>query len=74
MPRHQFQHGDLTLSYLDTGGVGETLIALHSHWMEGQTFASLAAALAPEWRVVALDQRGHAIFRPCTDVHAGGLS
>jgi esterase len=57
--RHNFQHDGLNLSYLDTGGVDEALIALHSHWMEGQTFASLAAALAPEWRVVALDQRGH---------------
>jgi len=27
--------------------------------MEGLTFAPLAAALAPEWRVIALDQRGH---------------
>jgi pimeloyl-ACP methyl ester carboxylesterase len=27
--------------------------------MEAATFAPLAAALAPEWRVVALDQRGH---------------
>jgi pimeloyl-ACP methyl ester carboxylesterase len=27
--------------------------------MEGQTFAPLALALLPEWRVIALDQRGH---------------
>jgi pimeloyl-ACP methyl ester carboxylesterase len=27
--------------------------------MEGLTFAPLAAALAPGWRVIALDQRGH---------------
>ena len=27
--------------------------------MEGQTFASLATDLAPEWRVIAPDQRGH---------------
>jgi len=59
MQRHHFQHDGLNLSYLDTGGVDETLIALHSHWMEGQTFASLAEALAPGWRVIALDQRGH---------------
>ena len=59
MQRHNFQHDGLNLSYLDTGGVDETLVALHSHWMEGQTFASLAAALAPGWRVIALDQRGH---------------
>ena len=59
MQRHNFQHDGLNLSYLDTGGVDETLVALHSHWMEGQTFDSLAAALAPGWRVIALDQRGH---------------
>lgn len=35
------------------------MIALHAHWMEGTTFAPLAAALAPDWRVLALDQRGH---------------
>jgi esterase len=58
MQRHNFQHNGLNFSYLDSG-FGETLIALHSHWMEGQTFASLAAALAPGWRVIALDQRGH---------------
>ena len=27
--------------------------------MEATTFAPLAAALAPAWRVIALDQRGH---------------
>ena len=59
MHRNNFQHDGLNLSYLDTGEGGETLIALHSHWMEGQTFASLAAALAPAFRVIALDQRGH---------------
>jgi esterase len=35
------------------------VIALHAHWMEGTTFAPLAAAVAPDWRVLALDQRGH---------------
>src|SRR5450432_543886 len=59
MQRHNFQHHGLNLSYLDTGGGDGTLIALHSHRMEGQTFAPLAAALAPGWRVIALDQRGH---------------
>ncbi len=59
MRREYFLHGGLKLSYLDAGGAGEPLIALHSHWMEGATFAPLAAALAPEWRVIALDQRGH---------------
>lgn len=56
MTRHEF---GLTFSYLDSGGDERVLVALHAHWMEGLTFAPLAAALAPEWRVVALDQRGH---------------
>ncbi len=59
MQRHQFRSGDLTLSYLDAGGCGAPIIALHAHWMEGLTYAPLAAELAPDWRVIALDQRGH---------------
>jgi pimeloyl-ACP methyl ester carboxylesterase len=59
MQKHTFQHDKLTFSYLDSGGDGPILIALHAHWMEGETFAPLATALAPQWRVVALDQRGH---------------
>jgi esterase len=59
MNRHDFERDGLRLSYLDAGGAGSVLIALHSHWLEGQTFAPLALVLAPEWRVVALDQRGH---------------
>ncbi len=58
MVRRFFDHDGLTLSYLDAGD-GEPLIALHSHWMEGATFIPLAEALAPAWRVIALDQRGH---------------
>jgi esterase len=59
MDRREFHHDGLTLSYLDPGGDGRVLIALHAHFMEAATFAPLAVALAPEWRVVALDQRGH---------------
>jgi esterase len=59
MQRHEFKHGGLTCSYLDAGGNGRALVALHAHWMEGQTFAPLAEALAPTWRVIAPDQRGH---------------
>jgi len=59
MQRFSLQHNGLTLSWLDTGGDGPVLIALHAHWMEAQTFAHLARNLAPDWRVVALDQRGH---------------
>ena len=57
--KFSFEHNGLKLSYLDAGGSGRVLVALHAHWMEGRTFASLATALAPEWRVIAPDQRGH---------------
>lgn len=59
MTRNQFHHDDLTLSYLDTGGEGQILIALHAQWMEAATYTRLADALSPEWRVIAMDQRGH---------------
>jgi esterase len=61
--RREFTHNNLRFSYLDAGGDAPVLIALHAHWMEGATFAPLADALAPDWRVIALDQRGHG----CTD-------
>lgn len=57
--RHSFSHDGLTFSYLDAGAGSSVLIALHGHLMEGGTFTALAEALAPDWRVVALDQRGH---------------
>jgi len=59
MQRRSFQSNGLNLSYLDAGGDGEVLIALHAHWMEASTFEDFAKAMAPTWRLVALDQRGH---------------
>lgn len=59
MERRSFTHDGLNLSYLDQGGIGAPIIALHAYWMEAGTYADLAEALAPEWRVVALDLRGH---------------
>jgi pimeloyl-ACP methyl ester carboxylesterase len=46
------------LSYLDFGGNGRPLLALHGHLDQGATFAPLAQELAPQWRVIAPDQRG----------------
>lgn len=57
--REFFVVDGLRLSYLDFGGTGRPLLALHGHYNEAAAFASLAAALAPRWRVIALDQRGH---------------
>ena len=59
MTRTAFPRDGLTLSYLDADNAGRPLIALHAHWMEGATFRRLAGDLAHEWRVIALDQRGH---------------
>jgi esterase len=59
MKRHFFDVDDVKLSYLDFGGPSErTLVALHGHFGTATMFAQLAKGL-PEWRVVALDQRGH---------------
>ncbi|MFJ4188146.1 alpha/beta fold hydrolase [Kitasatospora sp. NPDC089509] len=57
--REFFRAAGLKLSYLDFGGLGRPLLALHGHYNEASAFAPLAAALAPQWRVIALDQRGH---------------
>lgn len=57
--RKYFVTGGQKLSYLDFGGPGLPLLALHGHYNEASAFAPLAGALAPRWRVIALDQRGH---------------
>lgn len=78
MKRNIFQHNGLTFSYLDAEGQGQSLIALHAHWLEAGTFEPLAKALAPEWRVIALDQRGHGYSDHATsytrDNYLGDLS
>ncbi|WP_030559720.1 alpha/beta fold hydrolase [Streptomyces aureocirculatus] len=57
--RHSVSLGGRRLSCLDFGGQGRPLLALHGHFDDGWTFAALARDLAPDWRVLALDQRGH---------------
>ncbi|WP_342342525.1 alpha/beta hydrolase [Streptacidiphilus jiangxiensis] len=47
------------MSFLDFGGSGRVLLALHGHFDEGRTFTRLAEELPSDWRVIALDQRGH---------------
>ena len=59
MERRSFRHAGLNFSYIDRGGQGEIVLALHGHWMEAATFTGLADALFPAWRLIALDQRGH---------------
>ncbi|SDL10498.1 alpha/beta fold hydrolase [Streptomyces indicus] len=57
--RSSLDLGGRRLSYLDTGGAGRPLLALHGHLAEGASFTALALALGSEWRVIAPDQRGH---------------
>jgi len=57
--RHTLVRPDCTLSYLDFGGTGPILIALHGHFGCARNFARLAQDLSPAHRVIALDQRGH---------------
>ncbi|MFF4103193.1 alpha/beta fold hydrolase [Streptomyces sp. NPDC001903] len=57
--RHTLTIDGRTLSYLDFGGPGRPLLALHGGMSEGLAFAGLADALGEDWRVVAPDQRGH---------------
>jgi pimeloyl-ACP methyl ester carboxylesterase len=59
MRRHSFLHDSLRFSYLDDGGPGLPIIALHAHWFEATSFETLARALGEPYRVIALDQRGH---------------
>ena len=59
MERKSFDNKGVTLSYLDQGGDGIPIVALHAYWMEAGTYTALAEALAPDYRVIALDQRGH---------------
>ncbi|QHA07339.1 alpha/beta fold hydrolase [Streptomyces broussonetiae] len=54
-----FLAGGRRLSYVDFGGPGVPLLAFHGHYNEASAFAPLAETLAPRWRVIALDQRGH---------------
>lgn len=57
--RHELKIDDRTLSYLDFGGTGRPLLALHGGLSEAASYAGLATALGDEWRIIAPDQRGH---------------
>jgi len=48
-------------SHLDLGGDGVPVVALHGAFGRASSFAGLAPHLAPEFRIIALDQRGHGL-------------
>lgn len=57
--RGYLQRDAVRLSYVDFGGDGALLACLHGRSGCARNFAPLSRALAPEYRVIALDQRGH---------------
>ena len=57
--RRTLDLGGRRLSCLDFGGPGRPLLALHGLLDQGATWTHLACELAPHWRVIAPDQRGH---------------
>ncbi|GAB2903164.1 alpha/beta fold hydrolase [Streptomyces mayteni] len=56
------------LSYVDFGGPGAPLLALHGHFGRARGWAALAAELAQAHRVIALEQRAHGRAEPVADV------
>jgi esterase len=60
MPTRDFVDvNGVRLSYVDFGGSGQPLLALHGHYGCARSFAGLAAALGDRGRIIAIDQRGH---------------
>lgn len=51
--------GDLSVHYLDWGGAGEPLLALHGLASSGHWYRRVAPYLSDRYRVIAPDQRGH---------------
>jgi pimeloyl-ACP methyl ester carboxylesterase len=49
----------VTLSYTDSGGDGPAVVLSHGYLMDAEMFAPQVAALAPEYRVITWDERGH---------------
>jgi 3-oxoadipate enol-lactonase len=47
------------ISYVDTGGDGPAVVLSHGILMDQSMFAAQVTALAPEFRVITWDQRGH---------------
>jgi 3-oxoadipate enol-lactonase len=49
----------ITLTYSDSGGDGPAVVLSHGYLMDSSMFDPQVAALAPEYRVITWDERGH---------------
>lgn len=54
----------VTLHYVEEGEGDQTLVFSHGYLMNARMFASQVAALAPKYRVIAYDHRGHGASAP----------
>lgn len=51
--------GGQRLHFVDHGGPGPAVVLLHGFLMDGEMFAPQVAALGGEFRLIAVDERGH---------------
>ena len=63
---HSVAIGDLSVHYLDWGGDGAPLLALHGLASSGHWYRRVAPYLAGDFRIVAPDQRGHGATTPAS--------
>ncbi|MDI2131051.1 alpha/beta fold hydrolase [Yinghuangia seranimata] len=59
--RNLVSHDGTRLSYVDLGGPGRPVLALHGAYGRGRSLLGLGAELGPAYRLVAYDQRGHGL-------------
>ena len=55
----RWRNGSIELAYREWSGDGGPIVLLHGLSSSSRIWDQVAARLAPRWRVVALDQRGH---------------
>jgi pimeloyl-ACP methyl ester carboxylesterase len=47
------------LAFTDSGGAGQPVLLAHGYALDKSMLAEMAEMLAPRWRVIAWDTRGH---------------
>ena len=56
---HKISARGITLRYVDWGGDGPTMLMLHGDMRTSRSWDAVARRLADEYRIIALDMRGH---------------
>ena len=66
----RIQAGGLKLHYLEWGTANDTVVCLHGTSMQAHAWTQLARDLQPDFRVIALNMRGHGL----SDAPKGGYT